>query len=70
MNGDGTNDYYDGFMEAIWLRWMLRDIRAQRFTIMPLDPARLQRLIEMGLAAMVDGNPALTEAGRQMIDNT
>jgi hypothetical protein len=42
MNGDGTNDYYDGFMEAIWLRWMLRDIRAQRFTIMPLDPARLR----------------------------
>jgi hypothetical protein len=70
MNRDGKSDTYDGFMEAIWLRWMLRDIRADRFTITPLDPVRLERLIEMGLAEMVDGNPGLTDAGRQMIENT
>ena len=69
MNG-GDADNYDGLMEAIELRWLLRDIRAKRWTAVPLDPVRLQRLIEMGLAEMVDDKPALTETGRQIIERT
>jgi hypothetical protein len=66
---DHSHDY-DGVMEAIELRWLLRDIRAQRWVLAPLDPVRVQRLVDMGLVEMVDDKPALTEAGRQMIEFT
>jgi hypothetical protein len=69
MNREDASNY-DGLMAAIELRWLLRDIRAKRWTSVPLDPERLQRLIEMGLAEMVDDKPALTEAGRQVIERT
>ncbi|MGX1359778.1 hypothetical protein [Bradyrhizobium elkanii] len=35
--------------EAIRLRWVLRDIRARRFIVSPLDPADVQKLTQMGL---------------------
>ena len=49
MPSEETSNY-DGFMEAIELRWLLRDIRAKRWALVPLDPVRLQRAIDMGLA--------------------
>jgi hypothetical protein len=69
MPSEETNDY-DGVMEAIELRWLLRDIRAKRWTLAPLDPVRLQRAIDMGLAEMVDDKPVLTETGHQIIEQT
>jgi hypothetical protein len=69
MSHDDAPDY-DGVMEAIELRWLLRDIRAKRWVLAPLDPVRVQRLVDMGLVEMVDDKPALTEAGRQMIEFT
>src|ERR1700761_1295042 len=69
MSSENDNSY-DGLAEAIALRWLLRDIRANRWTFVPLDPARLQRAIEMGLAEMVDDAPTLTELGSQVIEGT
>jgi hypothetical protein len=69
MNREDASSY-DGLMAAIELRWLLRDIRAKRWVSVPLDRGRLQRLIEMGLAEMIDDEPALTEAGRQVIEST
>ena len=69
MSREDANNY-DGVMEAIELRWLLRDIRARRWALVPLDPARLERLIEMGLAEMVDDKPVLTEAGLRIIEST
>jgi len=48
---------------AIALRWVLRDIKANRLTWSPVDPRDLGELIEMGLVEMRNGAPALTNAG-------
>jgi hypothetical protein len=69
MSREDANNY-DGVIEAIELRWLLRDIRAKRWVLVPLDPVRLERLIEMGLAEMVDDKPVLTEAGLRIIEST
>lgn len=49
--------------EAIRLRWVLRDIRAKRFIISPLDPADVQKLAQMGYVEIHDEVPVLTAAG-------
>ena len=49
--------------EAIRLRWVLRDIRAKRFVVSPLDPADVQRLNQMGFVEIQDTLPVLTAAG-------
>jgi hypothetical protein len=48
---------------AIFLRWVLRDIRANRLTRSPVDQLDLRDLIELGLVEMVDDAPLLTQAG-------
>jgi hypothetical protein len=53
--------------QAIDLRWTLRDIRAKRFKLSPIDEGHLKTLIEMGLVEMRDGQPALTNAGLDTI---
>jgi hypothetical protein len=52
---------------AIELRWALRDIRAKREKLTPIDPQHLQTLIEMGLVEMRDDEAVITEAGLDSI---
>jgi hypothetical protein len=49
--------------EAIDLRWTLRDIRAKRWKLSPLNPSHLEMLKSMNLIEMLDDEPALTKAG-------
>ncbi|QPF83892.1 hypothetical protein IC762_30200 [Bradyrhizobium genosp. L] len=49
--------------EAIRLRWVLRDIRAARFTLSPVDPADLETLMRMGYVWIQGERPILTAAG-------
>lgn len=52
---------------AIDLRWTLRDIRAKRWMLSPIDEAQLRTLIEMGLVEARHGQPALTNSGLDAI---
>jgi hypothetical protein len=48
---------------AIVLRWVLRDIKADRLKLSPIDQHDLGDLIDMGLVEMRNGAPVLTNAG-------
>ena len=48
---------------AIILRWVLRDIKANRLKLSPVDQQDLHDLIEMGLVELRNDIPALTNAG-------
>ena len=52
---------------AIALRWTLRDIRGKRWLMSPIDQTHLKTLIEMGLVEMRGDEPALTNAGLDLI---
>jgi hypothetical protein len=49
--------------EAIDLRWTLRDIRARRWKLSPLNPSHLEKLKSMNLIEMQDDEFVLTRAG-------
>ena len=49
--------------ESIDLRWTLRDIKAKRWKLSPINPAHLEKLKAMGLVEMRDDEPVLTNAG-------
>ena len=53
--------------QAIDLRWTLRDIRGKRWTLSPIGPEHLKRLIDMGLVEMRDGHPVLTNSGLDVV---
>ena len=53
---------------AIRLRWVLRDIKAERTKLTPVGPSDLKALIEMGLLEMHDEAPMLTNEGYQALD--
>ena len=62
------NDNADPFAnldpkQAIELRWPLRDIRAKRWKLVPIDPTHLRTLMEMGLVEVRSNEPTLTNAG-------
>lgn len=59
------SDPFNGLdlQETIDLRWTLRDIRAKRWKLSPLNPSHLEKLKSMNLIEMHDGEPALTKAG-------
>jgi hypothetical protein len=48
---------------AMGLRWVLRDIAANRLKLSPVSELDLQDLIEMKLVELRDGIPHLTSAG-------
>jgi len=50
---------------AIRLRWALRDIKASRTKLSPVNPGDLKILIEASLVEMRDDVPALTSAGER-----
>jgi hypothetical protein len=47
---------------AIVLRWVLRDIKANRLKLSPVDQLDLEDLIDMGLVEMRNDAPVLTPA--------
>jgi hypothetical protein len=49
--------------EVIDLRWTLRDIRARRWKLSPLNPSHLEKLKSMNLIEMQDDEFVLTRAG-------
>lgn len=49
--------------EALRLRWTLRDIRAKRFIVSPLDPAVVETLTRMGYVEIQNSLPVLTALG-------
>jgi hypothetical protein len=53
--------------EAIDLRWTMRDIRAKRWKLAPINPAHLEKLRELGSVEIRDGLPVLTSAGLDLI---
>jgi hypothetical protein len=61
----GENDpFHDlDLQEAIDLRWTLRDIRAKRWKLFPINPSRLEKLRSMGLVEMRNDDPVLTNVG-------
>ena len=54
-------------IEAINLRWSLRDISAKRWMLTPIKAAHMETLLEMGLIEMRDEIPVLTDAGLSAI---
>jgi hypothetical protein len=53
--------------EAIDLRWTLRDIRAKRWKLAPINPTHLEKLIALGLVEMRNDDPVLTNSGLDAI---
>ena len=53
---------------AIHLRWTLRDIKAKRTKLTPINPSDLKTLIELGLVEMRDDAPMLTNEAHQALD--
>ena len=53
---------------AIHLRWMLRDIKDNRTKLSPVSTDDLGTLIDMGLVAMQDEIPVLTNEGHRAIE--
>ena len=61
----GESDPFNGvdLQEAIDLRWTLRDIRAKRWKLSPINPSHLEKLKSMNLIEMHHDEPAPTKAG-------
>jgi hypothetical protein len=56
--------------QAIDLRWTLRDIKAKRWVLSPINPSHLEKLIAMGLVEMrADNHPVLTNSGLDAVPN-
>ena len=53
--------------QAIDLRLTLRDIKAKRWKLSPINPSDLERLQAMGLVEMRNDEPVLTNAGLDAI---
>jgi hypothetical protein len=52
-----------GAQGATGLRWVLRDLAANRLKLSPVNELDLQDLVEMKLVELRDGIPHLTIAG-------
>ena len=63
------SDPFNGLdlQEAIDLRWTLRDIRARRWKLSPLNASHLEKLKSMNLIEMHGDELALTKAGLDAI---
>jgi hypothetical protein len=65
---DAQNPFSDlDLQQAIDLRWTLRDIKAKRWVLSPINPSHLEKLIAMGLVQMRNDDPALTNSGLDVI---
>jgi hypothetical protein len=59
------SDPFNGLdlQEIIDLRWTLRDIKAKRWKLSPVNPSHLETLKSMNLIELHGDEPALTKAG-------
>lgn len=57
----------DEHLDEIALRWVLRDIRANRHHFMKPSEAKLQRLRELGWITETGGELHLSEAGHDAL---
>ena len=57
-----------GLDEAIRLRWALRDIKAKRLKLSPVDPSDLSTLINMGYVEMQGDTPMITYSGDEEME--
>lgn len=64
-----NNDPFDSIEleAAIRLRWVLRDIRAGRLSMLPASADDLATLANLGLIEMNDNVPRLTRGGQYII---
>ena len=53
-------------LEAIDLRWTLKDIKAKRWTLTPINQEHVARLIDLGLVEVRDGRPFVTAKGQDL----
>ena len=53
---------------AIRLRWAMRDIKAKRTKLTPVNPNDLEALLDLGFVEMRDGTPVLTDTGFRALD--
>jgi hypothetical protein len=55
--------------EAIDLEWTLKDIKAKRWLLCPVNPGHLEKLTALGLVEIQgdDPNPVLTDAGVEVL---
>jgi hypothetical protein len=53
---------------AIRLRWVLRDIKAERTKLSPVSSDDLAKLVELGLIEMRDDEPMVSNEGYRAID--
>jgi hypothetical protein len=63
MTDDPLSQFGPG---AIDLRWTLKDIMAKRWTLTPINPDHLARLIDLGLVEMRDDKPFVTIEGQDV----
>jgi hypothetical protein len=54
-------------LDAIDLRWTLKDITAKRWVLTPIKPDHLARLIDLGLVEMRGDIPFVTVKGQDMV---
>jgi hypothetical protein len=57
-----------GLERAIALRWTLRDIKANRLKLSPVNETDLAALLQLQLVEMRDDVPVLTQAGHNVLD--
>ena len=55
-------------LRFIDLVWTLRDIKAKRTRLLPVDQDQLRELINLGLVEIRDDAPVITDAGHQVLD--
>jgi hypothetical protein len=56
--------------DLIDLRWTLRDIKAGRLKLIPLDPEHVRELTDRGLVELQNDIPVITEAGLDELDRS
>ena len=55
-------------LRSIDIVWTLRDIKAKRIRLFPVDPNHLRELLDLGLVEMRNDVPVITDAGHQVLD--
>ena len=53
--------------QTIDLRWTLRDIKAKRWKLSPINPSHLEKLMAMGLVEMRNDDSVPTNSGLDAI---
>ena len=64
---DGIDPLSKLGLEAIDLRWTLKDIVAKRWMLCPVNPEHLSRLIDLGLVEMREDTPFATPVGQEFV---